>query len=347
MLMRFMRQMQRFILDLIKGSGLLCSVYYALCSGSFRREHRGVVCGRLRHANHAGDPSVSRYILRRNIHLLEKGLLVRPQRNVFGLGYIQETIACYERELQLRKDSPELACQSELQWASDVLARYFEVAGPHPTIDRLRGQFRTLQVDVPQRVPTAVPHERGLAGPPPVGYEALLELARRRRSVRWFLRKPVPRELIDRAIAVAALSPSACNLQPFEFRVFDDAELTQEVASIPTGTVGFGRNFPVIVVLVGRLCAWPGESDRHLIYIDASLAAMAFVFALEVQGLGSCCLNWPDLESQERRMARLLGLEPDERIIMLIALGYPDPEGWVTYSQKKALAELRSFNISE
>ena len=86
------------------------------------------------------------------------------------------------------------------------------------------------------RAPTAVPHERGVAGPAPVKYEGLLDLARRRRSVRWFLQKPVPREMIDRAVAVAALSPSACNLQPFEFRVFDDAELTQKVASIPTGT---------------------------------------------------------------------------------------------------------------
>jgi nitroreductase len=152
--------------------------------------------------------------------------------------------------------------------------------------------------------------------------------------------------MIDRAVAVAALSPSACNLQPFEFRVFDDAELTQKVASIPTGTVGFGRNFPAIVVLIGKLHAWFSEPNRHLIYIDASLAAMAFLFALEAQGLSSCCLNWPDLRPQERRMARLLGLEPDERVIMLIALGYPDPAGLVTCSQRKPLTELRSFNVT-
>ncbi|GAG52007.1 unnamed protein product [marine sediment metagenome] len=99
-------------------------------------------------------------------------------------------------------------------------------------------------------------------------------------------------------------------------------------------------------MLIGKLHAWFSEPDRHLIYIDASLAAAAFLFGLEAQGLGSCCLNWPDLEPQERRMGKLLGLEPDERVIMLIALGYPDPEGLVTYSQKKRLAELRSFNIT-
>jgi nitroreductase len=346
MLERLLYQIRRSILDLVAKSEFLCSVYYALCSGSFRREHRGVVCGRLKYTKQARNPSGCQYLLRRNIHLLEKGLLMRPQREVFALDYIQETVACYARALQVGRASPELTRRTELQWASDVLTRYFDVAGQHPIIDRLRDRFRTLQATVPERAPTAVPHERGLTGPPPVKYEQLLELARRRRSVRWFLQKPVPREMIDRAIAVAALSPSACNLQPFEFRVFDDAELTQKVASIPTGTVGFGHNFPAIVVLIGKLHAWFSEPDRHLIYIDASLATMAFLFALEAQGLSSCCLNWPDLGPQERSMARLLGLEPDERVIMLIALGYPDPEGLVTCSQKKPLAELRSFNIT-
>ncbi|UCC29323.1 MAG: nitroreductase family protein [Phycisphaerales bacterium] len=346
MLERFVHQIQHFILYFASKSGFLCSVYYALCSASFWREHRGVAYGRLKHIKEAGNPVGSQYILRRNIHLLEKGLLMRPRGKVFALDYIQETVGCYARAFELGRTSPDLVSQVELQWASDVLSLYFDVAGAHPIVDDLRNRFRTLRADAPDRTPTAVPYKRDLARPPSIKYEDLLALARRRRSARWFLQKPVPRKMIDQAIAVAALSPSACNLQPFEFRVFDDPELTKKVASIPTGTLGFSQNFPVIVVLIGKLHAWSSEQDRHLIYIDASLAAMAFLFALETQGLGSCCLNWPDLGPQERRMSELLGLETDERVIMLIALGYPDPDGLVGYSQKKPLPELRSFNIT-
>ena len=346
MLERLIRQIRRLILELVAKSGFLCSVYYAFFSRSFRREHRGVLCGGLKHMKEACDPSGCGYVLRRNIHLLEKGLLMRTRRDAFALDYIEETVGCYTRAFELGRTTPELERGLELQWASDVLTRYFEVAGPHPTVNRLRDRFRALQATASERVPMAVPYERGAAAPSPVEYEELLELARRRRSVRWFLQKPVPREMIDRALAVAALSPSACNLQPFEFRVFDDPELTQKIASIPTGTVGFGHNIPAIVVLIGQLHAWFGEEDRHLIYVDASLATMAFLFALETLGLSSCCLNWPDLKPQERRMTELLGLDPDERIIMLIALGYPDPRGLVAYSQKKPLPELRSFNIT-
>jgi nitroreductase len=71
---------------------------------------------------------------------------------------------------------------------------------------------------------------------------------------------------------------------------------------------------------------------------------MALVFALETLGLSSCCINWPDVEAQEREMERLLGLEPDERPVMLIAIGYPDPDALVPASGKKSLDSLRRYD---
>ena len=96
-------------------------------------------------------------------------------------------------------------------------------------------------------------------------------------------------------------------------------------------------------MIVGRQRAYFSERDRHLIYIDGALAAMSFVLALETLGLSSCCINWADIEAQERKMARLLQLEPDERVIMLVAIGYPDPEERVPYSAKKMLHTLRRY----
>jgi nitroreductase len=84
--------------------------------------------------------------------------------------------------------------------------------------------------------------------------------------------------------------------------------------------------------------------DRHVIYIDTALAAMAFQFALETLGLASCCINWPDIERLEIAMGKLLNLRPDERVTMCMSIGYPDPEGKVPFSQKKSLDQLRSYN---
>jgi nitroreductase len=320
----------------------LSATYYILLSRSFGREQQAVIYGRLEYLEGLGA-RINRYLLRRNIHRLEKGLLMRPRREIFALGYILETVECYEKIITSRESDSSI--EYELQWAHDVLEKYFSVVSSHQTIDEARRKF--LGLDKPGTDGAEhVPYKRDLSTPSPVSYEALLKLARRRKSVRWYLPKPVPRELIDKAVSIAALSPSACNRQPFQFYIFDEVELVQKVAEMPMGTQGFSHNIPVVVAVVGRLRAYFSERDRHLIYIDGALAAMSFMYALETLGLASCPINWPDMEHRERKMAKLLGLELDERVIMLISLGYPDPEGMVAYSQKKALGEILSYNLS-
>ena len=110
------------------------------------------------------------------------------------------------------------------------------------------------------------------------------------------------------------------------------------------GTRGFHHQFPVFVVITGQLSAYPYARDRHVIYVDAALAAMSLQFALEVQGVSSCSINWPDVASKNRQMARAIGLGSDERVVMCLSAGYPDPEAEVPFSQKKPLEELRSYN---
>jgi nitroreductase len=150
--------------------------------------------------------------------------------------------------------------------------------------------------------------------------------------------------VIDKAVQIAAESPSACNRQPFEFRVFDDPELVQQVAEVPMGTGGYVHNIPCVAVLVGDLSAFFDERDRHLIYIDGCLAAMAFVLGLESQGVATCCINWPDIREREERMQQLLGLKQHERPVMLIAIGYADPNGKAPFSARRRLEDVRSYN---
>jgi nitroreductase len=351
-------------------SPFLATLYYAVSSSAFRREQRAVLHGRLRHEEDNLSEAQSRYRLRRNVHRLEKGLIMQPRRATFATKYIEDTVLA----LAARVGGDGAGCgdvliganeagadangangdwlngapedPDEVRWASGVLRAYFAVASGHPSIDRARERFMAIPLQPHAEGPRVAPFRRDLSRAPPVAYDDLLRLAERRRSVRWFQPRPVPRELIDRAVRVAAESPSACNRQPFEFRIFDDPGLALQVASLPAGTRGFEHNFPVVVAVVGRLRAYFDEKDRHVIYIDGGLASMSFVLALETLGLSSCCINWPDVERQERGMAALLGLEPDERVIMLIAVGYPDPQALVPASGKKALDVIRRYNAA-
>lgn len=197
---------------------------------------------------------------------------------------------------------------------------------------------------MPLSINASIPYCRDNSSFSKITYEDFYKLNKQRRSVRWFLEKPVARELIDKAILAAIQAPSACNRQPFEFRIIDDKTLLEKVVEIPMGTKGYSHSIQTFIVIVGNLDAYFDERDRHLIYIDASLANMSLMLAFETLGLSSCPINWPDIESREKMMAKFLNLKPYQRPVMCIGVGYPDPEGMVAYSEKRDLNKIRKFN---
>lgn len=309
----------------------------------FMREQRAVLAGKKHYYQNLLDKHLqSRVTLRRNIHRLEKGLLMRPRRSVFAKDYIEETTEVYQQSVSQWEANPDSYDETELNWAHNVLAQYFSVVdGADPFISKLAHIFNNLAYKPKQN--DMFPYKR-LATTKMPNYEQMMALSLHRRSVRWFLPKKVPREDIDDALLVARQSPTACNRLPYEFRIFDDPKLVKKVANTPFGTGGYADNIPVVAVLVGKLSSYYSSRDRHAIYVDSSLAAMSFAFALETKGISTCMINWPDFEPLERKMQKLLNLGFDERPVMLIAIGYADPDGFVAYSQKKSLDLIRSYN---
>jgi nitroreductase len=323
----------------------LAGAYFWLLDDSFQRENRAVLWGAQAFDASKQGAGASPSLLRRNVHRIEKGILARPRRPVFALDYIEETITFLEGAVaRCPSDEP---LPPHLEWARDVIREYFEITRGRPEVAAVRARFEALQFPAScgAAAEPLTPYHRDLTVPSPVSFDDLLALSWRRRSVRWFLPRPVPRELIMKAVDVARQSPSACNRQPFHFKVFDDPTLVPKVASLPMGTGGFSHQFPAMVVVIGEQRHYGRTRDRHLIYIDGSLAAMSFVYAAETLGLGTCCINWPDVEERERAADRVLRLEPDQRPIMFIAVGYPDAEGMVARSVKKSVEELCLFNF--
>lgn len=320
--------------------------HYSFFSSAFDREAYAVVVGHLQHEENLSGAEPVNYFLRRAVHRIEKGLIMQPRRDVFALDYIGDTVDSYIASLNGNVD------QDEVSWAHDVLAEYFLVTGEHPVIARAREKFarfeRPTGSPLSLRNPDAerVPFIADVSAPS-VDYTAMRELSMKRRSVRWYQDRPVPREVIDKAVEVAVQSPSACNRQPYRFLIFDDAVSVAQASRLPMGVAGFDHNFPAIVAVVGRLRAYPHVRDRHVIYIDGALAAMSFMFALETQGVSSCSINWPDIPEREEAAAKLLKLDPDERIVMFISLGYAADTGLVPYSQKLSLDEARSYGHLE
>jgi len=324
-------RLDRLALALVSRSGLLAAAYFLVFNQQFRREQRAVLVGRRVYYRGLGVAVHSSPMLRRNVHRLEKGLVMRPRQPVFAEDYIQETV-----EALLTAEQHGLLGAEESRWARDVLDSYFAAVTDTPRIAWARTQFLRLDSGSVAASDTAwQPQPRAAGVRSGVKFDEFMALCQQRRSVRWFLPEPVPRELVVKAVAAAAQAPSACNRQPFVFRYFEQPAEAQRIAGIPMGTTGYADNVPALVVVLGDLSCFPAERDRHVIYIDAALASMQLMLALETLGLASCPINWPDVESLERRMDRELGLPQHIRPIMLIAIGYPDPRGGVPFSAKK------------
>ncbi|MGO8751902.1 MAG: nitroreductase family protein [Thermoguttaceae bacterium] len=59
-----------------------------------------------------------------------------------------------------------------------------------------------------------------------------LEAIRSRRSIRQYLDKPVPKDVLQQVLSAAMYAPSACNQQPWQFLVIEDHKLLCEVPKI-------------------------------------------------------------------------------------------------------------------
>lgn len=312
-------------------------LYYFIFDSSFAYEQQAILQAQVQYHKQKGIQNDTSALLRRNIHRLEKGLIMKPRKPVFALEYIAETVDVYTRALKIKEFS-----SAELDWSFSILTEYFAaIAHTNPVISSTFQKFSLLHKRentqcIPYLYQERIEHE--------ISATQLHQLFQSRRSTRWFNDTDVPRELIEQAVEMSSQAPSACNRQPFKYFVIDKPELRQQIVSLPGGTAGFSQNIQTMIAVVGDLAYYPLARDRHVIYIDAALASMQFMLALETLGLSSCPINWPELHVLDRRVSKLLGLPQYQRVVMFIAVGYGHEEGGIAYSHKKSASELIHYS---
>lgn len=314
------------------------SLFFVL-TGAFNDEKRAVLAGNNQHFYGEKNRNHQMF-LRRSVHRIEKGLISRPMRRSFAGDYIVRTVTTYSNLVaQANVDL------GEAQWARDVLARYFEAtadSGDWRVKDarRLWDETQHAQTVLDEHLSpfpySPIAYERGL-------FESVAEVANHRRSVRWFEQKPVPRELVERAAEVGLTAPSACNRQSYRLELLEEDVLRQAVTAIPMGTAGFSQQIPLLGVLIGQHRGYEHHRDRHAIYVDGGLFSTGFILGLESLGLSTCCINWPEIPQLNDRMSQALGLLDDERVIMLIAIGYGIDAQEVPRSHKRDLKGLLTW----
>ncbi|MDH3430392.1 MAG: nitroreductase family protein [Gammaproteobacteria bacterium] len=189
----------------------------------------------------------------------------------------------------------------------------------------------------------------------------------RRRSVREFSDRPVPRDIIETALKAAGTAPSGANLQPWHFVVVSGAETKKKIrkaaedeekefyehrasaewlaALEPLGTDSnkpFLETAPyLIAVFLQKYGELPdGRKVKHYYPVESTgLATGILITALHHAGLATLTHT----PSPMKFLNQILGRPKSERPFLLLVVGYPADDARVPDIGRKPLQEFTSF----
>lgn len=190
-------------------------------------------------------------------------------------------------------------------------------------------------------------------------YDSLLELVKKRRSIRRFKPDPIPDDYVEKIIDVARWAPSGFNMQPWEFVVVRKAELRKKIVELVeeirpqtremetarepwqgqvwkmTGLVGGEMDYataPVFIILfgdprtnVGLPMGVRGDPNRcNIIYTSSMANAFLYMhLAATTFDLATQWISAVQTPYVHCMLKKLLGIPIEMEVFDMLALGYP------------------------
>ncbi len=118
------------------------------------------------------------------------------------------------------------------------------------------------------------------------------ELIKKRRSIRKFSERAVPREIVDRILHETLSAPSARNTRTTRLVVVDDPALVARMADMRDYGSAFMKGAPLAIVVLGD------TTKSDLWRENAAISATILQLACVDEGLASC---WVHIDGRPRR----------------------------------------------
>lgn len=189
----------------------------------------------------------------------------------------------------------------------------------------------------------------------------------RRRTIRHFSNRPVPREVIRSCLEAAGTAPSGANLQPWHFVVIAKPDLKRKIrlaaeaeehefyhhratrewleALEPLGTdehKPFLETAPYLIAVfaLGRSQRSDGKSIRNY-YVSESVGIATGILITALHHAGLACLT--HTPSPMAFLNQILDRPKEEKPYLLLVTGYPAEDARVPQITKKPLATIATF----
>jgi nitroreductase len=192
-------------------------------------------------------------------------------------------------------------------------------------------------------------------------------MMQKRRTVRDFSDRPVPRELIEHCLSAAGTAPSGANLQPWHFVAISDADVKREIriaaeseekefyehrapkawleALAPLGTdwhKPFLETAPWLVAVFAQPFRILPDGTRSPTYY--AIESVGIATGILVTAVHSCGLaSLTHTPSPMGFLNRILKRPSHEKPFLLLVVGHPAQDARVPDISRKPLAEIGSF----
>lgn len=190
---------------------------------------------------------------------------------------------------------------------------------------------------------------------------------RRRRTVRDFSERPVPREVIENCLRAAGTAPSGANQQPWRFVVVGKPEIKRQIrqaaeaeerafyggraseewleALAPLGTDAdkpFLETAPYLIVIFAQNygLAPDGSKIKHY-YVTESVGIATGLLITAIHRAGLVSLT--HTPSPMGFLSQILDRPANERAFLILVVGYPAEGAQVPDIRRKTLAEIATF----
>ena len=174
----------------------------------------------------------------------------------------------------------------------------------------------------------------------------IMEVIKKRRSVRAYKDKPLPKKVIKEIMEAARYAPSARNAQELEYRVITNKALMDRLSiAIAEGAKAIGympggapistkfsafHHAPLLIIIIG-------PKDNIWANADAAIAIDHIMLYTTSAGLGSCFIGMARLIAHDKVLMEELHIFDDRAIVGAVVCGYP--EGWPEEKEKIQKAE--------
>lgn len=139
-------------------------------------------------------------------------------------------------------------------------------------------------------------------------------------SVRDFGSDRIPLERIEKALALAEKTPSACNRQSWKIYVYSDDILRNRIFSLQGGCKGFSEDMQYAILICGDIRGY-NINELSQVYVDGGIYTMSLLYALHFEGVAAIPLTMAHKQNMIKRIKREMGLPENVMPILLVGVG--------------------------